>query len=62
MTPQFQESLYHGQLFIVEFVGTPELRAGLDWINARHLASTATFVKDASGRDLFEILQVRPAR
>jgi hypothetical protein len=60
--PQFQEALYRGQLFIVEFVGSPELQAGLDWIRARHLASTASFVRDASGRELFEILQVGRAR
>ena len=57
--PGFQEALQSGRLFFVEFVGTPELAAEIEWIRARGLRSSSTTVRDASGRDLLEILQVQ---
>jgi hypothetical protein len=60
--PQFQVALYNGQLFFVEFVGSPELTRAIDWIRERGLRSTTTAVQDASGQDLLEILHVTAAR
>jgi hypothetical protein len=57
--PGFQEALQSGRLFFVEFVGTPELTAEIEWIRARGLRSSIPTVRDASGRDLLEILQVQ---
>ena len=60
--PAFQDALRAGRLFLVEFVGTPELSADIAWLRARGLRSTSTIVRDAGGRDLLEILQVAAPR
>ena len=58
----FQEALHNGRLFFVEFEGTPELATAIEWIRARGLHAVTTTVRDASGRDLLEILQVTSPR
>jgi hypothetical protein len=60
--PDFQEALRNGRLFLVEFVGTPELTSALDWVRARSLRAARTSIRDASGRDHLALLQVAPAR
>jgi hypothetical protein len=60
--PDFQEALRNGRLFLVEFVGTPELTSALDWVRARSLRAARTSIRDASGRDHLAVLQVAPAR
>jgi hypothetical protein len=56
--PAFQEALSSGQLFLVEFVGTPELAAAAAWVHARGLHATTTTVHAADGRDLLDVVQV----
>ena len=58
----FQEAIGTGRLFFVEFDGTPELNTAIEWIRARGLHAVTTTVRDASGRDLLEILQVTAPR
>lgn len=60
--PAFQETVRSGRLFFVEFVGTPELTAATGWIRDRGLRAVRATVRDASGRDHLEILEVAPVR
>jgi hypothetical protein len=60
--PGLQEVLFNGRLFFVEFVGTPELAAEIEWIRERGLSVARTTVQDRSGRDLLAVLQVTAAR
>jgi hypothetical protein len=60
--PAFQDALGKGRLFIVEFAETPELATAIDWIRARGLHSETTTVRDASGRDLLQVLHVTAPR
>lgn len=45
-------------VYLVEFVGTPEHVRALEWIRQRGATSTATTIKDSSGRDALVILSV----
>ncbi len=56
--PGFEDTLHNGRLYFVEFAGTPELAGTIDWIGQRGLNAASTTIRDASGRDLLEILQV----
>jgi hypothetical protein len=58
----FSEALHKGRLFFVEFVGTPERAAAIDWIRQRGFPVARTTIRDASGRELLEVLQVTAAR
>jgi hypothetical protein len=58
----FSEALHKGRLFFVEFVGTPERAAAIDWIRKRGFPAARTTIRDASGRELLEVLQVTAAR
>jgi len=58
----FSETLQNGRLFFVEFVGTPELAAAIDWIRQRGFRAARSTIRDASGRELLEILQVTAVR
>jgi hypothetical protein len=58
----FREALPNGRLFFVEFVGTPERAAAIDWIRQRGFPAARTTIRDASGRELLEILQVTAGR
>jgi hypothetical protein len=53
-----QDAVRDGTLFVVEFVDTPELTSAIGWVNERGLRVTRTAVRDASGRELLEVLQV----
>ena len=56
--PGYEEALTAGRLFFVEFAETPEMTSTLLWIQQRGLRVKNTVVRDASGRNLLEILQV----
>jgi hypothetical protein len=60
--PDLPDAMRDGRLFFVEFVGTPELTATIEWIRERGLRSTTITVADASGRDLLAVLQIAPER
>jgi hypothetical protein len=49
-----------GRVFFVEFAGTPELAARVDWIRAHGRRATSTVIRDAGGRDLLEVLEIAP--
>jgi hypothetical protein len=55
-----QDTLHNGRLFFVEFAGTPELAATIDWVRRRGLNAASTTIRDAGGRDLLQVLQVAP--
>ena len=59
--PWFKRAIDHGQLYFVDFAAEPDARSALEWVRARGLRSTANTVRDRSGRDLFQILQVTRA-
>jgi hypothetical protein len=46
----------------VEFTGTPELAAALDWVQARGLQARPTEIRDAGGGELLTVLEIGPAR
>jgi hypothetical protein len=52
------DALSTGRLFLVEFVETPELSSATAWVRAQGLEAERTTLRDASGRDLLEILRV----
>jgi hypothetical protein len=56
--PGFRAALARGELYFVEFVGSPELVRAQDWIRARHLSSIPGVIQDAGGTALFAILRV----
>ena len=58
----FPETLHNGRLFFVEFVGTPERAAAIDWIRQRGFRAARSTIRDASGRELLEILQITAVR
>jgi hypothetical protein len=60
--PDVQEALGNGRLFFVEFAGTPELDTAIAWIRERGLHAETTTVRDASGRDFLQVLQVTAPR
>ena len=49
-----------GRVFFVEFAGTPELGARVDWIRAHGRRATSTIIGDAGGRDLLEVIEIAP--
>jgi len=51
-------ALDEGQLYLVEFASTPELASAMEWIAARGLRSSASVIRDASGRDLLDVVRV----
>jgi hypothetical protein len=57
-----QDAPKSGNLFFVEFAGTPELADANRWIVERGLHASAITIQDASGRDLLNVLQVAAAR
>ena len=58
----FERRSRSGRLFFVEFVGTPERAAAIDWIRQRGFPAARTTIRDASGRELLEVLQVTAGR
>jgi len=48
--------------YVVEFTGTPELAAALDWVQARGLQARPTEIRDAGGGELLTVLEIGPAR
>ena len=56
--PGYEDALTHGRLFFVEFADTRELTSTMQWIEQHGLRAENTVVRDASGRNLLEILQV----
>jgi hypothetical protein len=58
--PGFQNALQNGRLFFVEFAGTPELATATEWIRERGLHAVSTSIRDASGKELLDVLQVTP--
>ena len=61
--PAFQDALRAGRLFLVEFVGTPELSADIAWLRARGLALHQHHrLATPAARDFLEILQVAAPR
>ena len=60
--PGFADTLHRGRLFLVEFAATPELDDRRALIQARRWSSETTMIRDAAGRDLVAVLQVREAQ
>lgn len=58
--PDLADAIARGQLYFVEFVGSPELAHAREWLAAAHRHSSESTVADASGRPLFSIVHVSP--
>lgn len=56
--PSLGAALADGNLYFVEFVGSPELAHAEDWIRARHLRQQIDAVHAADGRELFHVIAV----
>jgi hypothetical protein len=60
--PEFTDALRRGRLFLVEYFGTVEHVHAVEWLHARGLTATSTPIRDASGRELLDVMHVEGAK
>jgi len=60
--PEFADAVRRGGLFLVEYFGTVEHLRAVAWLRAHGLTATSTPIRDASGRELLDVMRVERAK